>query len=128
MKYLLDTHALIWYITDDTKIPKRIAGEIESCETDYVVSIASLWEIGIKYSLKKIDLAITISELFTTIEQSKIKILSISTKDILSLLNLPDSHRDPFDRIIIAQAQNNYLTVVTKDQVFASYNVETMWG
>lgn len=123
MRLLLDTHTLIWFFTDSTNLSESLKSFIESKENESYVSIASLWEIGIKYSLKKLSLKTNLSEFFVTVESSSVRSLPLTSTHILQLSSLPLHHRDPFDRLIIAQAMVENLTIVTKDKLFSSYDV-----
>lgn len=128
MTYLLDTHALLWFITDDANLPKSIREEIRDIDNDCFVSIATLWEIGIKHSLKKLQLKKGLKETFELIEAYPFEILHISPEHILQLNSLPLLHRDPFDRILIAKAQAEKMILITKDKVFSSYDVSIKWN
>lgn len=128
MKYLLDTHAFIWYTSDDGKLSKLLGDDIEDNENDYAISIASFWEIGIKFALNKLVLQITITDLLKQLKESNIQILSITPEHILRQVSLPYHHRDTFDRLLIAQAQVENLTFLTKDNAFKLYDVSLKWN
>lgn len=126
MTLLLDTHALIWFLDNDTRLPASIRTQIETTPTVFV-SIASLWEISIKANIGKLDL----SAPFSTIESNLIALgitqLPITFKDLEIYLSLPLHHRDPFDRILIAQAINYSLTFVSQDTQIDAYAVQRIW-
>jgi PIN domain nuclease of toxin-antitoxin system len=128
MKYLLDTHAFIWCSTDDSKLFKSLGDDIEDNEKDYFLSVASLWEIGIKHSLRKLVLKIDIIDLFKELKESKIQVLPIASDHILKQVQLPLHHRDPFDRLLIAQAQVENLAILTKNSAFKLYQVSLKWN
>ncbi|RDV14294.1 type II toxin-antitoxin system VapC family toxin [Pontibacter diazotrophicus] len=128
MNLLLDTHAVIWFITEDEHLPASVKELIEDTAHTCFVSIASLWEMGIKHSLGKLDLKAELKEIFELIEQSGLTLLPITTAHILANTALDFHHRDPFDRLIIAQAKTEGLTLVSKDDVFVNYSIALIWG
>jgi PIN domain nuclease of toxin-antitoxin system len=126
MTLLLDTHALIWFLDNDPRLPASICTQIETTPTVFV-SIASLWEIAIKVNIGKLDL----SAPFSTIEPNLIALgitpLSITFKDLEIYLSLPLHHRDPFDRILIAQTINHNLSLVSQDNQMDAYSIQRLW-
>lgn len=125
MKLLLDTHILVWSLTKDRRLNRPIIYSIESLENSCYVSIASLWEIGIKYSLGKIELKVSLDDFFELISKTGFEILPISPEHILQVSTLPLHHRDPFDRLIIAQAIHDKLVLITRDsEIIKNYEVE----
>ena len=124
---LLDTHAFIWYSEDDPKLPNSIKTEIETADLVYI-SIASLWEIAIKLSIGKLSLRSNYESIEASLEPAGIVLLPISFADTVQVMNLPLHHRDPFDRILIAQAINHSLTLVSCDNAFAAYPIQIKWG
>lgn len=127
MNLLLDTHALIWFITLDKNLPTKTKSIIENTDNRCWVSIASLWEIGIKHSLGKLNIEIGLNELFKIIEQSGFEILTINPQHTLVVASLSFHHRDPFDRMLVSQAISDKLTIVTKDSILKQYAVKTLW-
>ncbi len=127
MNLLLDTHTAIWFITEDKTLPTNVKALIEDATNTCFVSIASLWEMGIKYSLGKLDLKADLKRIFELIDQSGLTILPITANHILTNTTLDFHHRDPFDRLIIAQARSEGLTVMSKDGVFKDYNIDLIW-
>jgi PIN domain nuclease of toxin-antitoxin system len=123
---LLDTHAFIWYSEDDPKLPESIKREIETADR-VCISIASLWEIAIKLSIGKLSLRSNYESIKATLEPAGIDLLPISFTDIVRIINLPLHHRDPFDRILIAQAMNHSLTLVSCDTAFMAYPIQLRW-
>jgi PIN domain nuclease of toxin-antitoxin system len=109
-------------------MPKKSKIIIENPINNCLVSIASLWEMGIKYSLGKLELRADLKKIFELIDQSGIALLPLNPAHILTSTNLEFHHRDPFDRIIIAQAKSEGLTVLTKDTAFKEYDVNIMWA
>jgi len=127
MNLLVDTHALIWFITDNNKLPINTKKFIESNDNDCYVSIATFWEIGIKNSIGRLDLNSDLQKIFRIIEESGFDILPITTNHILQNADLELYHQDPFDRIIIAQAMVEKMTIITKDTQFKNYNIPIVW-
>jgi PIN domain nuclease of toxin-antitoxin system len=128
MQYLLDTHTLIWLFENNPQISDRAKSLILNESNQLFVSIASLWEMTIKSSLGKLDLSLPLSDLFTQkLIPSDIQILPIQLPHLAILQELPFHHRDPFDRIIIAQAISENLILLSTDAVFKHYQVTCDW-
>ena len=100
---LLDTHAFLWFLTDDSRLPAKIKDKIET-DKDVFVSIASFWEIAIKNSLGKLQLPASITEMMEVCRSLQITVLPINAAQLERLKDLPWIHRDPFDRLLICQA------------------------
>lgn len=124
---LLDTHIFIWYSTDDPKLGSALSNHLENPDNALFLSIVSLWEIAIKINVGKLSLECPFPELFTFCNVADITILPIVQADLESYLGLPLHHRDPFDRLIITQAINRSLTVVSRDTMFAAYSIDRLW-
>jgi len=125
---LLDTHAFLWFIGGSSSLSKRARTLIEDETNRVVLSTASLWEIAIKISLEKL----TLSESFDVLipEQlavNGIELLDISINHAALVANLPFHHRDPFDRLLVAQAKVEQMAVISKDQAFDAYEVNRLW-
>lgn len=127
MKYLLDTHALIWYLTGDKKLSTKSTLAIDNPSNKIQISIASIWEIAIKVSLGKLSLSIEIEEFVEVILKSQMSIINIETNHLIFLSTLEYKHKDPFDRIIISQSICNNLILITKDEEIMKYSVKTFW-
>lgn len=125
---LLDTHSLLWYITDDDHLPQSRKDEIDDENILCFVSIASFWEIAIKQSLNKLSINSNLDVILNQIQSTSIIFLPIKTDHIKQVVNLPFHHRDPFDRLIIAQAKAENLTIITKDDAFSVYDVKIKWA
>lgn len=123
---LLDTHALLWFLNDDEKLPKHIHDLIES-DTGVCVSIASFWEIAIKNSIGKLPLKCSVTEMLKICEDHDMRVLQIEPTHLERLKILPKIHGDPFDRLLICQAQEESLTLVTRDENIPKYDVGTIW-
>lgn len=124
MNLLLDTHIVIWFITNDSKLSKKIKNLIEEPKNKCFVSIACYWELSIKYALGRLNLSSTIEEIFNIIEKSGFDILPITLNHIIQLSKLEHFHNDPFDRIMISQSIIENLHLVSNDNYFPSYNVQ----
>jgi PIN domain nuclease of toxin-antitoxin system len=126
--YLLDTHALIWFLADDPILLSETKSIISEPSNSILVSTATLWEIAIKVNLGKLELNVGFSYLANILTKHRIGIIQIEFEHILSLMNLENIHRDPFDRIIIAQSITEGLPIITKDKKIARYKgVEVIW-
>lgn len=121
MNYLIDTHILLWYITGDIRIKPDTRDKIESNNNLVFVSNASLWEIAIKQSIGKLNLNVSLSELFDFLRKKGFEILEYDIKDLETLQTLPFHHQDPFDRIIIAQVKTKFLEIITNDTMVMKY-------
>ena len=128
MKLLLDTHVLIWWSLDSVKLTKKIYELLTDPDNTLVVSIASIWEMQVKVQLGKLDLDKKVSELITHQQQvNNLEVLPIDPAHVYALENLPNEHRDPFDRIIIAQSIVEAIPLLSADKVFDRYPVERIW-
>ena len=127
MRYLLDTHAVIWYFQDSSELPRGIKEIINSNENDIYVSSVSLWEIAIKVSLEKLKLKFTFEELTKDVRNRDFCILQIEDEYLRGLSSLPFIHKDPFDRLIISTALTDDLTIVTIDENIQKYDVPWIW-
>lgn len=128
MRVLLDTHALLWAGLDDPQLSERARSLLLDRENTLYLSAASAWEIIIKHKSSKLRLPEP-PERFVrrALELLAVDSLSITLEHALRLAALPEHHRDPFDRILIAQAQVEELAILTKDKVFGHYAVATVW-
>jgi len=127
MNILLDTHTFLWYLQDSKELSSKSAEIIEDTSNSLWFSIASLWEISIKLGVGKLSLQNSFSELEEVLKQLKIEVLPITFSDTEQYLNLPLHHRDPFDRILVAQAMNNSLVLISRDAAFDDYDIQRIW-
>jgi PIN domain nuclease of toxin-antitoxin system len=125
INYLLDTHTLIWFLTGDNALSRNARSIIELSNVH--VSIASVWEITIKASIGRLDLKMSMDELKNEIYTNDFNMLPITFDDLKVLKELPFYHRDPFDRILIAQALSNDQVLISKDVIFEKYDVDVSW-
>ena len=124
MKLLLDTHIFLWFISEDQRLPEPYRRTICDSSNEIYLSVASLWECLIKNSLGKLPLPAEPANYLTLQrEQHGIQSLAIDEVSVARLLELPAIHRDPFDRILICQAIQHGLLLVTQDNLFTNYPV-----
>ncbi len=123
MTALIDTHVLLWWLSDDARLSGR-AREVLGQAGHAVVSAVSIWEIAIKRALGKLSAP---PDLLDLLEGARVDLLGITARHAHATGDLPLHHRDPFDRLIVAQAQLEGLPVVTVDPTFARYGVATVW-
>lgn len=123
MNLLLDTHALIWVFDNNPTLSKEAREAIADGQNEVFVSAVTAWEIAIKRSLNKLELQ---GDYQNGLKRYRFTPLSISTKHALAVETLPQHHADPFDRLLIAQAQLENLTLVTRDGRFADYGITTI--
>ena len=123
MSYLLDTHIFLWYLTDDKKLKDSVKKILVDPQNIIYVSVANAWEISIKNKIGKLPLKTTLKRCF---EVSNFPIININIEHILKLNNLPLLHKDPFDRILIAQAQIENLTLITSDPKLWKYKIDLL--
>lgn len=126
MKYILDTHILLWFLSHEPRLKPKYRKEIESLSNDCFVSAASLWEISIKYSLNKLKLGFELDRLFELVTKSGFEILEIKKAHLIGLAKLPFHHRDPFDRLIIAQTMEENATLITVDDQMKLYSINLL--
>jgi len=127
MSYLIDTHALIWYFEDSLDIPEKVKMIIDTDSTKKFISIASLWEIAIKMSIGKLTMGLHFGEILTELENSDLLILQVENNYLKKVFELPFLHKDPFDRLIIATALIENLTIITIDENIQKYDVPWVW-
>jgi len=119
VSYLLDTHILLWWLFNDPKLDSRCRDIIRNSEHQILVSSASAWEIATKYRLGKLPEAQALVEAYAqTLKRSKFTELPITTAHALRAGNLPIAHRDPFDRMLMAQAELEKIALLTHDRAF----------
>jgi PIN domain nuclease of toxin-antitoxin system len=128
MNLLLDSNVLIWFTLTPDRLSAKVTQFIADQDNNLFVSIASIWEIQIKLQIQKLTLDLPLSTLIKDLqENSDIRILDITLSHIYALENLPNEHRDPFDRIMIAQAMVEGMPFVSVDKVFDLYPIKRVW-
>jgi len=128
MKFLMDTHAFLWFIEGDENLSHTARSIIEDNQHKKQLSIASLWEISIKASLKRLELKTTFPELVQNhIYGNNFDILAIYPEHLEKLKTITFHHKDPFDRLIIAQSLVENMIIITKDSLFKNYTNKLLW-
>jgi PIN domain nuclease of toxin-antitoxin system len=127
MRYLLDTHAIIWCFEHSKELPREIEELIDNPEFNIYICAVSLWEIAIKMNLGKLDLKFTLDELLGVVQNRDFNILQIEANYLKKLSDLPYIHNDPFDRLIIATALAEDLPIITIDENIHKYDVKWVW-
>lgn len=128
MRALLDTHTLIWWISADPSLTQTACGIITDTDNTLVVSAASAWELAIKYRLGKLRKAADlVSDFSGRIAREGFDLLPISAEHGIRAGLLPGLHKDPFDRMLIAQAQSENIPIISNDAVFETYGVRRLW-
>ena len=125
MRYLLDTHAILWCAQGDDSLPDSVRTIMRDEECSY--SIASLWEIAIKQSLHKLDTVCALLDLERLCQMAGFRRMAMYVVPLERIKTLPDIHRDPFDRLLVAQALEDGLVIVTRDRIIPRYPVQTVW-
>lgn len=127
MRYMLDTHTLIWFFEKNPRISSKAQSIMDDKNNIVHVSIASLWEIAIKVSLGKLDISLTTDELLERIDEEDFLMVNILSEHLRIVQILPHHHRDPFDRMIIAQADVEKCTIISIDNAFDAYSTPVLW-
>jgi PIN domain nuclease of toxin-antitoxin system len=124
-RLLLDTHALVWALSAPGRLPARVAAGIRDPGNDVFMSAVSTWEIAIKSALGRIEADLVV--VVHGARDADLEELPITVAHTLRLRVLPVHHRDPFDRLLVAQAIEERLTIVSHDRVIAAYPVPVLW-
>jgi PIN domain nuclease of toxin-antitoxin system len=128
MKLLLDTHTFLWFIAGDAKLSSNARLLIDDVANDKFVSVVSLWEIAIKYGLGRLVLTDKFEVLFPNqIINNGFEQLAIENRHFYEFIKLPQHHSDPFDRLLIAQAISEQMSMVSIDSAFDNYSVNRIW-
>jgi PIN domain nuclease of toxin-antitoxin system len=128
MRYLLDTHAYLWQVDGSPDLSPAARNIIADDANTIYLSIASLWELAIKVSIGKLQIERTVLELASTIPAMYgYEALQITPQHLHTLSRLPFHHRDPFDRLLVAQSVVEYLTILSNDDALDAYGIERRW-
>ncbi len=128
MNLLLDAHAFLWFIGGDERLTSKARSSIESSENRCLVSAATLWEIAIKTSLGRLRLAMPFKDLIADqLRRNGFRLLPIEPEHLDVLVPLPFHHRDPFDRLLVAQAKAEGMAIVSADSALDAYGVTRLW-
>lgn len=128
MKLLLDTHAFLWFVTGDRRLSRAARRALEHEEAQLHLSAASVWEMAIKSSLGRLTLPASLERYIVEKRDEGYRLLPVEWNHAAAVEQMPFHHRDPFDRLIAAQALTEGLPVVTGDRVFRKYGVSVVWG
>lgn len=128
MKYLLDTHTFLWFISNDSKLSNNAISVINNRKNDIFLSQVNIWEMSIKISLGKLQVVTPLNLLIEEFLRVKhINLLSIKNEHIFAVQHLPFHHRDPFDRLLVAQALIEKMSIIGRDVVMDDYSVARVW-
>jgi PIN domain nuclease of toxin-antitoxin system len=125
---VLDTHTFLWFIGGNSRLTGKARQMIEDMDNERLLSAASLWEMAVKVSIGKLETDIPFEKVITEqVAMNAIHVLPIRALDVLTVSRLPFHHRDPFDRLIIAQAMTENAPIISIDTCFDSYPVKRLW-
>ena len=129
MRLLLDTHTFLWFIGGDTALSPYARQLIEDRTSERLLSIASLWEMAIKASLGRLTLTLSFTDLVAEhVHGNAIELFEILPRHLDVLTTLPFHHKDPFDRMIIAQSQAENIPILSRDSAFDDYAIRRLWS
>ncbi len=128
MKLLLDTHAFLWWVEGTPALGRRARAEVSNPDNEVFVSIASCWELAIKLSLGKLRLTQGLERFIPEqLTRNGFGLLGMEFRHVARVADLPFHHRDPFDRVLVAQALQDELAIVSADRMFRKYGVTVVW-
>ena len=128
MRLLLDTHTYLWAIQGGSSLSSMVIDLVEDPDNSLIISIASIWEIAIKLSLKKLELDFPFTEVASKIPESHgLTVLPITPEHLGTVADLDFHHRDPFDRLLVALCMIEHLPLVSRDRAFDGYEIERLW-
>ena len=128
MKLLLDTHTFIWWDSEPEKLSPTVLALCQDADNELILSVASLWEIQIKSQLGKIKLSISLPHIIQAQQRSNaLQVLPVNAEHVYKLDSLPSLHKDPFDRILIAQASVENIPIASQDSIIRAYPVQVKW-
>jgi len=127
MRILLDTHTFLWAVAEPRKLSRRATRLIEAEANELLLSVASLWEIVLKVQAGKLQLPEGPAFLAEHMARLGVTSLPVEAGHVLALLGLPLHHRDPFDRLLVAQCQVENLTILTADEAVRQYSIQAVW-
>ncbi|MDQ1352863.1 MAG: hypothetical protein QG657_3169 [Acidobacteriota bacterium] len=127
MKYIIDTHAFIWYAVGDARVSSKVIGVLES-DIEKFISIVSIWEMAIKVNIGHLEFKNSFDDVVSNqIDLLNYRILNINLEHLFKLSTLELHHRDPFDRLIISQALVEKIPIISVDEKFDKYGIERIW-
>jgi PIN domain nuclease of toxin-antitoxin system len=128
MRLLLDTHTFLWYISDSPQVSEKAREHIDDEKNQILLSAASVWEMAIKHSQGKLNLTMSF-EVFVLLQlrMNDFRLLDIQRREIAAVATLPFYHRDPFDRLLIAQAMVERIPILSANSAFDAYPIQRVW-
>ncbi len=127
-RYLLDTHTFIWWVNGSPKLSPAANKAMSSLENECYLSLVSTWEMAIKISLGKLKLATSLKRFITgNMVANDFKMLPIDFSHINKIASLPFHHRDPFDRLLVAQSMTEKMPIISADTTLGAYSIERVW-
>ena len=127
MSFLLDTHTLLWAVSDSPALSSKARKTMLNTDNTCLFSNVSLWEITIKYSWGALEIDAPLQDFFMSVSETGFIELPVKKEHLLILKDLPHHHKDPFDRLIVSQAIHENLTIIMKDSIIPNYPVKTLW-
>lgn len=128
MKLLLDTRAFIWWDSEPAKLSSLVLGLCQDNQNTLLLSVASIWEMQIKSQLGKLSIKLPLADLIESQRQTNnLQILPVLLEHVLALQHLPLHHKDPFDRLLIAQSKTHDAVLISHDTAFSQYSVKMLW-
>ncbi len=128
MKLLLDTHTFIWWDTDPQQLSSHVLALCHDPENQLTLSVVSIWEMAIKLQIGKLRLAKSLAEMVSDQQKTnQLSLLPVQLQHVLAIETLPLHHKDPFDRLLIAQANSEGMVILSRDTQFYNYAVQVEW-
>jgi PIN domain nuclease of toxin-antitoxin system len=128
VRLLLDTHTLLWWAFGEKPLSTKVTALIVSAESEIFLSAASFWELAIKLKLGKLSIPMDLSAFQAQLEgRTRVHFLPVTTGHAVATLALPKTHRDPFDRMLVAQCQVERLTLASRDKGMRNYPIQVVW-
>jgi PIN domain nuclease of toxin-antitoxin system len=128
LRVLLDTHVFLWWVKDDSRLSSRVRDIVSDGDNEVMFSAASGWEIAIKAGLGHLSVEDGLERFVAdSLEENALRVLPIHLRHMLRMYDLPDHHRDPFDRLLVAQAQVEEVPLLTADPEIGRYPVQVIW-
>jgi PIN domain nuclease of toxin-antitoxin system len=128
VRLLLDTHAFLWLVSDDPRVSRRAREVFSDKKNEVFLSVASVWEMAIKLSLDKLRVQGSLPEVIAQeVRNNAVKVMPVELEHALLVSSLPFHHRDPFDRLLVAQALVEKLVVLSNDDAFDRYSTRRVW-
>ena len=128
MNLLLDTHTFLWWDSAPNKLSPQVLALCQDQTNEMIVSVVSVWEMQIKSQLGKLQLKLPLEEIINTQQKTNnVQVLPITLAHVLALGKLPMYHKDPFDRLLVAQTNVEEVVLVSRDKIFEQYSVKLLW-